>query len=65
MLINVLFVAQEAMEKFNIEKVSLIWDISKSNANDTIQDIAHHIKKTVRQYDTVNAGRETNGYTVR
>lgn len=23
-----------------------------TNANDTIQDIAHHIKKTVRQHDT-------------
>ncbi|KAH0284755.1 hypothetical protein M436DRAFT_58292 [Aureobasidium namibiae CBS 147.97] len=41
-------VAQEAMEKFNIEKASLAWTTSKSPtvANDSIQDIAHHIKKT-------------------
>ncbi|KAI4722651.1 hypothetical protein E4T48_01115 [Aureobasidium sp. EXF-10727] len=41
-------VAQEAMEKFNIEKVGLIRSLFKScaNADDTMQDIAHHIKKT-------------------
>jgi hypothetical protein len=50
MLTNILFTAQEAMEKFNIEKVSLNWVTSKARtiANQTIQDIAHHIKKTVR-----------------
>ncbi|KAI4731331.1 hypothetical protein E4T49_00829 [Aureobasidium sp. EXF-10728] len=41
-------VAQEAMEKFNIEKVGLIRSLFKScaNADDRMQDIAHHIKKT-------------------
>ena len=60
MLIHVLFTAQEAMEKFNIEKVSLDWAlfISCTDANDTIQDIAHHIKKTVRQRNTDNPNQK-------
>jgi len=52
-----LVIAQEAMEKFNIEKVSLAWATSKppTIANESTQDIAHHIKKTVRQHDTAES----------